>query len=287
VSSVVTLSCNTNLFARQSLPAVSEVTAANLIEFQNADKVVVIAYVSSTSKAPAPEFSAVAEKHRDEYLFGITSDPQAIKAAGVSAPAVVVYRTFDAPATEYPYPVSSSKVEEFENWLKELAMPILGEVNGDTYNIYVTSGRPLAYLFVDPSEEKSQTYIDALKPIASKYHGKVNFVWIDSTKFGDHAKALNLAEAKWPSFVIQNLEQQLKYPYDQSKDVEPAAVSAMVADYLDGKLVPKLKSEPVPETQDENVFVLVCEQFDEVVFDDSKDVFVEFYAPWYIPIVSS
>ena len=173
-------------------------------------------------------------------------------------------------------------MEDFENWLKELAIPILGEVNGDTYDIYVTSGRPLAYLFVDPSEKKPQDYIDALNPVASKHRGKVNFVWIDATKFGDHAKALNLAEAKWPSFVVQNLESQLKYPYDQSRDIEAAAVSVMVADYLDGKLMPKLKSQPIPETQDESVCTLVRDQFDEAIFDDSKDVFIEFYAPWYV-----
>ena len=192
----------------------------------------------------------------------------------VSVPAIVVYCTFDEATTEFPYPVSSSKVEDFENWLKELAIPILGEVNGDTYEIYVTSGWPLAYLFVDPNEKKSQDYIDALKPVASKHCGKVNFVWIDATKFGDHTKALNPIEEKWPSFVVYNSESQLKYPYDQSKDVEAAAVSAMVANYLDSKLMPELKSQPVPETQDESVFTLVCKQFDEVIFDDSKDVFM-------------
>ena len=46
--------------------------------------------------------------------------------------------------------------------------------------------------------------------------------------------------------------------------------------------MPKLKSQPIPETQDESVFTLVCDQFDEVVFDNSKDVFIEFYAPWYV-----
>ncbi|KAG6332961.1 hypothetical protein ID866_6135 [Astraeus odoratus] len=265
---------------KQSLPAVSQVTAANLTEFQHSDKVVAIAYVTSTIDAPVPEFSAAAQKHRDDYLFGITTDPEAIAAAGVSAPAIVVYRSFDDPATEYPYPVSSATTKDLGDWLQQLAIPIIGEVNGDTYTIYVTSGLPLAYLFVDPEDEKSRTYIDALKPVASKYRGKVNFVWIDATKFVDHAKALNLAEAKWPSFVIQDLRLQLKYPYDQNKEVEPAAVSAMVTEYLDGKLAPKLKSQPIPETQDESVFVLVGEQFDEVVFDDSKDVFIEFYATW-------
>ena len=48
-------------------------------------KMVDIAYISSTSKAPAPEFTALAEKNCDDYLFSITSDPQAIKATGLCA----------------------------------------------------------------------------------------------------------------------------------------------------------------------------------------------------------
>lgn len=265
---------------KQSLPAVSEVTSANLADFQNADKIVAIAYLTSTTDAPAPEFSATAQKLRDDYLFGVSTDPEAIAAAGVTPPAIVVYRSFDEHKSEYPYPVPAATVEDVEGWMQELSIPLLGEVNGDTYAVYATNGKPLAYLFVDPTDEKSQDYIDSLRPVASKYRGKVNFVWIDATKFGDHAKALNLAEPKWPSFVVQDLQKQLKYPYDQDKPVEPETVSAMVADYVDGKLLPKLKSQPIPETQDESVFTLVGEHFDEVVFDDSKDVFVEFYATW-------
>jgi protein disulfide-isomerase A1 len=270
---------------RQSLPAVSDVTASNLIEFQNADKLVVLAYVSSTTKAPAPEFTATAEKLRDDYLFGITSDAAAIAAAGVTPPAIVVYRNFDEHVTEYPNPASAATIPELEAWIQQLSIPILGEVNGETYAMYAGSGKPIAYLFLDPADEKSDETIAALKPVAAKYRGEINFVWIDATKFGDHAKALNLAEPKWPSFVIQSLEDQLKYPYDQSKPVEAEAVSAMVGEYLAGKLLPKLKSQPIPETQDGNVFTLVGNQFDEVVYDDSKDVFVEFYATWCVVLV--
>lgn len=148
--------------------------------------------------------------------------------------------------------------------------------------MYAASGKPIGYLFVDPADEKSDETITALKPVAAKYGSEIHFVWIDATKFGDHAKALNLAEPKWPSFVIQRLEDQLKYPYDQSKPVEAEAVSAMVGEYLAGTLLPTLKSQPIPETQDGNVFTLVGNQFDEVVYDDSKDVFVEFYATWCV-----
>lgn len=280
VLSILSACCGSSV-SRQLLPAVSQVTAVNLSEFQNADNIVAIAYVASATDAPAPEFSATAQKLRDTYLFGLSTDPEAIAAAGVSPPAIVVYRNFDEHKTEYPYPVSSATVKDVEDWLQELSIPILGELNGETYALYATSGRPLAYLFLDPADEKKQSHIDALRPVAARYQSKVNFVWIDAVQFGDHAKALNLAEPKWPSFVIQDLQKQLKYPYDQDKAVEPEAISALVADYIDGKLLPTLKSQPIPETQDESVFTLVGQQFEEVVFDDSKDVFIEFYATWY------
>ncbi|KAI5124827.1 hypothetical protein M0805_005457 [Coniferiporia weirii] len=265
---------------KQSLPAVTEVTAANHVEFRKADKLVLIAYLSSSTEAPAPEFSAAAEKHRDDYLFGFTTDEDAIKEAGVTTPAIVLYKRFDEPRIDLETHVPSVTVAEIETFVKGHSIPLVDEVGGDNYQVYVQSGLPLAYLFVDPTDEKKEEHIAALRPIAAKNKGKANFVWIDAIKFGDHAKSLNLPEAKWPSFVVQDLSKQLKYPLSQAKDVTPEAVEEWVSSYLAGELQPELKSEAVPETQDESVYTVVGKNFDEVVFDESKDVFIEFYAPW-------
>ncbi|KAF9567323.1 protein disulfide isomerase [Agrocybe pediades] len=265
---------------KQSLPAVSEVTADNLEEFQKADKIVAIAYLSSPTDVPAAEFSATAEAHRDDYLFGSTTDKAAIKAAGVTPPTIVVYRSFDEPKSEFPYPISSATKKDLSEWLKELTIPIIDEVSGENYAIYAGSPKPLAYLFLDPSLEDKDVHIAAIKPVAAKYKSKMNFVWIDAVKFGDHAKALNLPEAKWPAFVVQDLEKQLKYPFDQSKEFTPEGAAGWVEQYLAGKLQPQLKSQPIPETQDESVYTLVGKNFEDVVYDDKKDVFVEFYASW-------
>lgn len=256
-----------------------------LDEFKKADKVVAIAFLDSANDEPAAEFNATANKHRDDWLFGVAIDKEVHEAAGVKPPAVVLYRSFDEPSTEYPYPVKSLTSEDLENWIKELSVPLLDQVSGENYQIYAQSGKPLAYLFLDPTDEKHDSYIDAVKPVAAKYKGKVNFVWIDAIQFGDHAKALNLNEAKWPGFVIQDLTKQLKYPYDQSLTVTAEAVDDLVAKYVAGELEPTLKSQPIPDSQDESVFNIVGKQFEEVVFDDSKDVFVEFYATWYGPMI--
>ena len=271
---------------RQSLPAVSEVTKENFEEFKKADKIVALAFLPSSTEAPAPEFSATANKHRDDYLFGLSTDPEVAAAAGVTPPAIVVFRSFDEPQTEYPYPIASAKVHDIESWIGDLSIPILDEVGAENYQTYASSGKPLAYLFVDPTDEKHDEHINSLKTVAAKYKGKVNFVWIDAIKYGDHARALNLGEAKWPSFVIQDLQKQLKYPLDQSKEFTPEAAEEQVSLFLDHKLQPELKSQPIPDVQDEPVFNLVSKQFEEVVFDDDRDVFVEFYASWYVRVIS-
>jgi protein disulfide-isomerase A1 len=97
-------------------------------------------------------------------------------------------------------------------------------------------------------------------------------------QFADHAKSLNLQEPTWPSFAIQNLQEMTKYPLDQSKSVDAATVGSFVSDFVAGKVSPSIKSQKAP-IQDEPVFVLVADEFDQVVAED-KDLLVEFYAPW-------
>ncbi|KAI0254682.1 thioredoxin-like protein [Lactifluus subvellereus] len=265
---------------KQSLPAVSQVTAANIEEFKLADKIVAIAYLFSPSDAPAAEFQATAEKHRDDYLFGQSTDAAVIEAAGVSPPAIVLYRAFDDPISVYPHSVASATVEEIGNWIKGLSIPIIAEVSAENYMVYAQSGKPLAYLFVDPTSESKDEYIERVRAVAAEHKDKINFVWIDAIKFGDHAKALNLPESVWPSFVIQDLGKQLKYPFEQHTEITTTVIKDWVNSFISGTLQPTLKSQPIPETQDEPVYNLVGKEFEQVVLQDDKDVFVEFYASW-------
>lgn len=51
-------------------------------------------------------------------------------------------------------------------------------------------------------------------------------------------------------------------------------------DVLEGTLEPYLKSEPIPENNEEPVKVAVAKNFDEIVVNNGKDTLIEFYAPW-------
>jgi protein disulfide-isomerase A1 len=241
---------------------------------------VLVAFLDDETSAIAVAFKSTADEHRDDYLFGLSTDAETLKAAGVTAPAIVLYRSFDEPEVKFAKSVSEATSEQIVEFLNDNKVPLLDEVSQDNYIVYAQSGLPLAYLFVDPEDSKREQYLADVRPIAQKYKGKINFVSIDAVKFVDHGKALNLNSEKYPAFVVQDLEKQLKYPLSQDKELTASAISDWVDQFVAGKLEPILKSEPVPETQEGPVTVIVGKSFDNEVFDDKKDVFVEFYAPW-------
>ena len=51
--------------------------------------------------------------------------------------------------------------------------------------------------------------------------------------------------------------------------------------FCSGELKPIIKSQPVArKAKPGEVQVVVGNSFDEIVMDESKEVFIEFYAPW-------
>jgi protein disulfide-isomerase A4 len=47
-----------------------------------------------------------------------------------------------------------------------------------------------------------------------------------------------------------------------------------------GKVKPYVKSQPLPKDDKNPVRTVVASNFDKIVKDESKDVLIEFYAPW-------
>ena len=173
---------------KQSLPAVSDVTAANFESFTTSDKVVVVGFFAADDTKSNQTFMELANAQRDDFIFGASNDASLAKEQGVSLPGVVMYKSYDEGKAVY-----DGKYEEaaLQGWTKQAAVPLMGEVGPETYAGYMESGLPLAYVFVENEAEKKK-FEEELSPIAAKYRGKVNFASIDAVQFGGHASNLNL-----------------------------------------------------------------------------------------------
>ncbi len=82
--------------------------------------------------------------------------------------------------------------------------------------------------------------------------------------------------------ILNPVDNMKKFQWEAGKadGVTVEALSQWIQDFKDGKLTAFLKSEPVPEKNDDPVKVIVGKTFESEVLDQSKDVFVKFYAPW-------
>jgi len=67
--------------------------------------------------------------------------------------------------------------------------------------------------------------------------------------------------------------------YKLTEDFSPEALEEFARKLDKGKLEAYLKSEDIPE-QTGDVKIVVAKNFDEIVNDKTKDVLIEFYAPW-------
>lgn len=173
---------------KQSLPVVTLVTPENFETFKTSDKVVIVGFFDADDTASNQTFTSVANTLRDDFVFGATNDGSLATIESVKKPAVVMYKSFDEGKA-----IHTGAFEEvaLQAWAKQSAVPLMGQVNPDTYSGYMESGIPLAYIFVE-NEDDTKRLGEALTPVAEKFRGKVNFATIDAVSFGGHAVNLNL-----------------------------------------------------------------------------------------------
>ncbi|KAJ2047858.1 protein disulfide-isomerase precursor [Coemansia sp. S16] len=260
---------------KQLLPALSVLDQDSFTKFTKSERVVVVGFVEDVESPEYAELELLAKELRDDLLFGVVKSAEMAKEHGIAGPGVVVYKEFDDGKDVFDGKITA---DELRSFIKASSVPIFGEITGENYATYAQTGLPFGFAFFD-SEETRKELEEQIYPIAKECKGVISFVLIDATKYSSQADHLNLKH-EWPALAIQNQTSLAKFPFPQDKDLTKANVQSFVKDFAEGNLKPSYKSEAIPESNDGNVFVMVSEQFNEVVFDKTKDVLLEFYAPW-------
>jgi protein disulfide-isomerase A1 len=248
-------------------------TASQVTDAANKDGISVIAYIPAADQAAIDVFVSVARSLRNDYEFSLVTD----SALGVtSAPRIVLHRKFDAPTVTYGGSVS---VDGVSTWVRTNAFPLVGEIGPENYQKYVERALPLAWLFLH--KENDQAVLAAAKEVAPEFASSLSIVWLDGVRWADHGKTFGLNGAT-PGVVIEDRTSRKNYVLPQTGEavVNAAALRAHFAAFVSGTLTATLKSEAVPESNDGPVKTIVGTTFDAIVNDATKDVLVEFYAPW-------
>jgi protein disulfide-isomerase A1 len=261
----------------KTLESVDEATT-----FAAEPEVVVIGFFKNVDSDNAKAFLDVAATIEDSIPFAITSDDAVFKHHEVSGDeAIVLLKKFDNKRDVFDGKYES---KEISNFVSINSLPLVVEFNRESaQKIFSGAIKNHVLLFIGKSHADYAAKTDVLKSTATSYKGKVLFVSIDTDE-EDNARILEFFGIKTEELpairLIQPEEEMTKYK-PETNDITVENVKKFVQDILDKKLKPHLLSEEIPEDWEKHpVKVLVSKNFDDVAMDKSKDVLVEFYAPW-------
>ncbi|KAF5658282.1 putative disulfide-isomerase precursor [Fusarium denticulatum] len=257
---------------RQSGSPVVDLTEENHLAFARSSRVAVVAFLGAEHQHERKALDDVAERWRAHYPFGsvhgLEKDSQ--------NPSIAVYTQEEEGPVYYRGPFTITDVEAF---LRDATQPLIREYDPIVHEEAIKDEKPLAQIFFNNRDDRAEL-VKSLAPLAKKYKNQLTFMTVLAPDYPKRCEQMHLSKDIKRGFAIAN-QQGRAYPMSE-KVFNANRVAKHVAAYLTGSLTPSIKSEPVPEQSTDQPFLtkLVGSNFDDLVFDKSKDVLVEFYVPW-------
>jgi len=161
-------------------------------------------------------------------------------------------------------------------------VPTVFEFTEDEIEAVFGQQQPTTILFRSNSADKDAAFMTTFSDAAKAHKGKMLFAYSDVSGGIQErlAEFMGVTAADLPTLRAILPADMKKFQSPNSPaDLTVDNIGSFLDDVLAGNIKPHLKSEPVPESQGP-VTVVVGSQFDEIVNDSTKDVFVKYYAPW-------
>nr|XP_025968889.1 protein disulfide-isomerase [Dromaius novaehollandiae] len=262
-------------------PAATTLTDAAAAEtLVDSSEVVVIGFFKDLAADAAKEFLLAAESI-DDIPFGISSSADVFSKYELSKDGVVLFKKFDEGRNNFEGDLTK---ENLLNFIKSNQLPLVIEFTEQTApKIFGGEIKTHILLFLPKSVSDYQEKLDNFKTAAGSFKGKILFIFIDSDH-SDNQRILEffgLKKEECPAVRLITLEEEMTKYKPESDDLTADKIKEFCNKFLEGKIKPHLMSQDLPEDWDSQpVKVLVGKNFEDVAFDENKNVFVEFYAPW-------
>jgi protein disulfide isomerase family A protein 3 len=227
-------------------------------------------------------FNELAKIHREELRFGHVHDQETLAKSGHSNTVVIYQAKRIVSKLENDSIVHTGDKNDLAKFISQKSLPLAGEFTDSNKGFYKDLGIPVAKVVFNidwKRDPKTITYhLNRIRKVAADFLGKLSFVIASPQSQTGELRDLAL-EGVDISFFIHDLNSDLKYRAEDAK-YSPDALRAFANDFVAGKVEKYLKSEPIPDNSANDVKVVVGKNFEEIVYDTSKDVLLEAYAPW-------
>lgn len=114
--------------------------------------------------------------------------------------------------------------------------------------------------------------------VAKEFDGVMKFAISPLEEFQGEIEHFGVIYNGEEPLVIARNEKGQKFVMEEAFSVEN--LRNFVKNMFSGKLEPRLLSEPIPESNDGPVKIVVGKTFKELVIDNRRDTLLQIYAPW-------
>ncbi|XP_069511394.1 protein disulfide-isomerase [Ambystoma mexicanum] len=249
-------------------------------KFVSSQDVVMIGFIKDLESDLAKTFLQAADAV-DDIPCAIASSDAVFAKYQIEKDVLVLFKKFDEGRNTFDEEISK---ENIINFIKSNQLPLVIEFTEQTApKIFGGEIKTHILLFLPKSVTDYDGKLENFKKAAGHFKGKILFIFIDSDH-NDNQRILEffgLKKEECPSVRLITLEEEMTKYKPESDDLSADKIKEFCDQFLEGKVKPHLMSQEVSDDWDKNpVKVLVGKNFEEVVFDAAKNVFVEFYAPW-------
>ncbi|KAL9357515.1 hypothetical protein Peur_050768 [Populus x canadensis] len=257
---------------KQTGPASAELKSADdATSFIGDNKVVIVGVFPKFSGEEFESFLAVADKLRSDYEFAHTLDAKHLPRgeSSVSGPLVRLFKPFD----ELFVDSKDFNVDALEKFIEESSAPIVtvydDEPSNHPYIVkYFDSPLDKAMLFLNFSGDNADSIKTNYQEVAEQHKGDgLIFLLGDLEASQSALQYFGLKEDQAPLLVIQTTDGK-KY---LKSNLESDHIAPWVKEYKEGNVPPFIKSEPIPEANEEPVKVVVADSLDDLVTKSGKN----------------
>ncbi|XP_040147231.2 protein disulfide-isomerase A4 isoform X2 [Ictidomys tridecemlineatus] len=273
----------------QSGPPSKEVpTLKQVQEFlKDGDDVVIIGVFQGESDPAYQQYQDAANNLREDYKFHHTFSTEIAKFLKVSLGKLVVmqpekFQSKYEPRSHVMDVQGSTEVSAIQDHVVKHALPLVGhrKTSNDAKR-YTKRPLVVVYYSVDFSFDyraATQFWRNKVLEVAKDFP-EYTFAIADEEDYATEVKDLGLSESG-EDVNVAILDENGKKFAMEPEEFDSDTLREFITAFKKGKLKPVIKSQPVPKNNKGPVRVVVGKTFDSIVMDPSKDVLIEFYAPW-------